>query len=101
MHTPETILKNNLRYPRACIAAAILALDLCLTATAPAAVTVLDYYRLGEDDPGAQNGGYMSATTDSVGNNDLTVVGAPFWSSDVSPAASSHAASVFSFQFFQ
>jgi hypothetical protein len=82
------------------VALAGLALNFCFAPAARAAITVLNYYRLGEDDPGAVNNGYMSRTTDSVGTNDLTVVGAPFWSTDVSTAASSHCASVFSFQFF-
>src|SRR5262245_22777360 len=61
----------------------------CFTLSAPAAITVLDYYRLGEDDPGAFNGGYMmSSTRDSAGTRDLAVSGAPFWSTDVSAAAS-------------
>ena len=43
-----------------------------LCSSAPAAITVLDYYRLGEDDPGATNGGYAFGTRDSAGTNDLT-----------------------------
>ena len=67
-----------------------------LCSSAPAAVTVLDYYRLGEDDPGAFNGGDSLGTTrDSVGTRDLALSGGPFWSTDVSPRASITTASVF------
>src|SRR6266571_2180739 len=82
------------------ICSSALVLNLCFALPAPAAVTVVDYYRLGEDDPGAVNNGYMTSTRDSVGTKNLTVAGAPFWSTDVSASASTHAASVFSFQFF-
>src|SRR4026209_1962992 len=51
------------------------------------AVTVLDYYRLGEADPGAVNNGVMAVTTDSSGRSNLTVVGSPSYSTNVSSDA--------------
>jgi len=78
-----------------------LALTFYFAPAVPAAVSVLDYYRLGEDDPGALDNDFMFSTTDSVGNKNLAVVGGPFWSTDVAGSARGHTASVFSFQFFQ
>ncbi len=87
--------------PQLFFALASVALNFCFAPATTAAVTVLDYYRLGEDDPGARDNAPMDSTTDSVGKKNLAVVGGPFWSTDVSSSASGHTASVFSFQFFQ
>lgn len=53
-------------------------------ATAQGAVSVLDYYRLGDSDPAAVAGNVGNTNTvDSVGSNDLTISGTPSYSSDV------------------
>lgn len=55
---------------------------------ASAAVTVLNYYRLGDADPGAVSGSVAnSLTTDSVGSSNLTRSGSPTYSSSL-PASS-------------
>lgn len=80
----------------------ILCLSLAvLCSSARATITVLDYYRLGEDDPGATNNGFAFGTRDSAGTNDLVASpGLPAtWYNYVSAAASNHTASVFSCYF--
>ena len=72
------------------LSATSLALTIGLGFTAHAAITVLDYYRLGEDDPGAANGALVTFPRDSVGAKTLTAVGGPFYYSPVSAAASNH-----------
>src|SRR5215468_9860900 len=84
-----------LKLPILCLLLAV------LCSSARASITVLDYYRLGEDDPGAASGADFTSTRDDVRTNHLTVFDAPFWTTDVSSAASAHTASVFSMQFFQ
>lgn len=65
-------------------------------------LTVLDYYRMGDDDPGVPpaGGAVFTGTKDSVGTNHLSAIGAPFWSQDVSSTASSRAGSSYSLWFF-
>ena len=54
------------------------------TAQTNAAVTVLDYYKLGDNDSGAVAGNVgNSTTTDSAGSSNLTRTGSPTYSSDV------------------
>src|SRR5437899_12405791 len=62
---------------------------LCATSPlAQAEITVLHYYRMGEDDPGVvQQGATASLTRDSVGTNDLTLIGGLPYSTNVSPVA--------------
>jgi len=52
-----------------------------------APLTVLNYYRLGEEDPGATAGSVSVIAHDSVGSNDLVVVGSPVYSTNVAPSA--------------
>ncbi|PWU10302.1 MAG: hypothetical protein C5B50_25765, partial [Verrucomicrobia bacterium] len=54
-----------------------------------AAITVADYWRMGENDPGASPGGFMinSIAADSVGARPLIEYGGPFWESVSSSAA--------------
>jgi len=54
-----------------------------------AAITELNYWRQGENDPGARNGAVTSSTTDSVGNNTLTMVGGSIYETSVATAAAS------------
>jgi hypothetical protein len=54
-----------------------------------AAITELNYWRQGENDPGARNGAVTSSTTDSVGNNTLTMVGGSIYETSVAAAAAS------------
>ncbi len=68
---------------------------------AATAFTVLNHYRLGDDDPGAVNGCCPGTTRDSVGGRHLTVSGGPFWSSDVATAAKTKGGSGLAFWFFQ
>src|SRR6201999_4138888 len=57
--------------------------------SASATITVRDYWRLGEDDPGAILNGTGVTTVDSAGSHNLSFNGPAFYSSDVSsPAAS-------------
>ncbi len=54
---------------------------------AGAPLTVLDYYRMGENDPGATAGGSSFTMFDSAGTNDLSVTGTAVYSTNVSPVA--------------
>jgi hypothetical protein len=73
--------------------------NLGLIPAAHATITVLDYYRLGESDPDATNGGSPTLTKDSVGPNDLTVAGSACWSTNVACPATAHTGSAFSLDF--
>jgi len=74
-----------------------------LFATSPLAqadITVLHYYRMGEDDPGVvQQGATTSQTRDSVGTNDLTLIGGLPYSTNVSAVAQARVDSDFSVNF--
>src|SRR5262245_27701316 len=63
------------------------ALFLCLVCSAQGAITVQNYYRLGEEDEGAANGGVITTSKDSVGNKHLTAVNSPTYTNDVAAAA--------------
>ena len=67
---------------------------------APAAITGLDYYRLGDADPGATAGNTgNSTTTDSVGTSNLTRNGSPTYSSNVPFSSISGASNSLSLSF--
>jgi hypothetical protein len=77
-----------------------LALLTTLTTRAPAAVTNVAWYRLGENDPGAASGlGVTSATTDRVGANHLRPFGGPLYTGAVSADAASRLGSTLAVQF--
>lgn len=63
--------------PRSVLAAiSLMAMLFC--STGHAAITVIDYYRLGEADAGAVNGAIVNATSqNSVGTKHLTRFGSP------------------------
>src|SRR5258708_25401070 len=64
-----------------------------LSPGAEATITVRDYWRMGENDPGAHAGSIPSTTTDSVGPNNLSCLGGPIYTSDTSSAAVAHVGS--------
>ena len=67
---------------------------LILSPHAYGAITVIDYYRLGEADAGAANGATVNATTaDSVGTKPLSRIGSPTYTNAVSADAALHTAS--------
>jgi len=71
-----------------------------LSRQARAAITVLDYYRMGEDDTGlVQQGAATGTTRDSVGTNHLSLPGAPVYENDTSSSAAAHVGSSFSLDF--
>jgi sugar lactone lactonase YvrE len=61
-----------------------------------AAITVLDYWRLGEDEP-SPGPAVISTTTDPIGDHALTASGRPFYIGDVSVAAAGHTGSTLGF----
>ena len=78
--------------------AAILPLSLTLAMTfaglnARAAIVVRDYYRLGENDPGATDGGAITNAIDIAWTKNLAIIGTPRWTNDVSVAAAAHTGS--------
>src|SRR5262245_1452568 len=64
-----------------------------------AAVTVLNYYRMGEGDPGALPGIAASTTSDQAGSNPLPLSGSPVYASDVASQAASQVSSTLSLDF--
>src|ERR1700744_1699611 len=65
--------------------------------SARAAITVVSYWRLGEQDPADVASHYgPSTTTDAVGTNNLTISGATGYALTSSPAALAHTASAYS-----
>jgi len=78
------------------LALACVAVLLVASPGSRAAITVLDYYRLGETEPGAANSGVITNANDSTGLKNLTVMGGPLWSSNVSVEAASSLSARFS-----
>src|SRR5689334_19058646 len=64
-----------------------------------AAITVLNYWRLGESDPGAAVGATATNATDSVGAKNLTVQGNAHYANDVAPNAAARTSSSLSVNF--
>ena len=56
-----------------------------------ATVAVQNYWRLGENDPGAANGGLITNSVDLVGGGSLSRVGLPVYSTNVARAAANTA----------
>lgn len=69
-----------------CLMAALAWLLLSATTT-HATTTVVSFWRLGENDPGAVNGVTATNTTDTAGGHNLTVVGAASYTNDVAATA--------------
>jgi hypothetical protein len=67
--------------------------------TARATITVVSWWRLGENDSGAIAGGAASTATDSAGSNNLTYSNNAFYSSDVATSAQIHVGSIRSVNF--
>ncbi len=80
-------------------ALAVLSFAFASVIPARAAVTVLDYYRMGEGDPSAQPGLAASTASDSAGPNPLPLSGSPIYSSDVASNAASQVSSRLSLDF--
>src|SRR5579863_7231125 len=76
--------------PRLCLVFLAPLVLLTFATSAHAVVNVLDYWRLGENDPGAANGAQATNFVDVVAGNDMPVTGSATYSSDVSAQASSH-----------
>ncbi len=82
-----------------CAATLLAALTLSfITLPAQAAITVVDYWPLGEKDAGATNNGVMASSTDSAGSRTFTTFGSPYYSSSVASAAVTATASSLCFQ---
>src|SRR5262245_23198603 len=58
-----------------------------------AAITVNNYWRMGENDPGASTGGSASNTVDNVGGTTLFLSGNPLWQPVVASSASTNTGS--------
>src|SRR5688572_30734106 len=80
---------------------ALACIGVCAFATLEtrAAVTVINHYRMGENDPGAVSDGVATNTLDSVGTNHLLTVNAPVYSTNVSAEAATGLGSAFSMNF--
>jgi hypothetical protein len=65
----------------------------------PAAVTTVNYWRMGENDPNVTPG-TASTTREFVWNNTLTFHGGPLYDQNVSAAATAHCGSSYSVHFF-
>jgi hypothetical protein len=76
----------------------LLASSLALATTAHATVTNLAYYRFGENDPGAINGGAAAGTTNLVGGQ-MNLVGSPVYTNAVSATAAANVGSTLALQF--
>src|ERR1041384_6800208 len=75
---------------RTCLLAAMAALLALARNPGPAraTITVQDYWRMGENDPGSGPGGILAGyTVDSVGSRPLLMEGGPFWESVSSSTA--------------
>jgi len=72
------------------------ALTLAAVVNSQAAVTVIGYYRMGENDPGAVAGNTVNATNTAAVGGNLTAIGTPMYSSNVSPVANTAAGSTLS-----
>src|SRR5258706_6331862 len=68
-------------------------LSLALPRAATAAINVVSYWRMGENDPGAVPGTTGANVTDSIGSRNLTFSGPALYSTDVAAAASAHTGS--------
>ncbi len=66
---------------------------------APAAINVLSYWRMGENDSAAASGAACTGTVDSVGGNNLTFFGSAFYSNNVAVSAFAETGSSLSVNF--
>ncbi len=66
---------------------------------APAAINVLSYWRMGENDSAAASGAAATGTVDSVGSNNLTFFGSAFYSNNVAVPAFAETGSSLSVNF--
>src|SRR5271167_3340857 len=100
----KTIFRSAAVHPYNCVrilVGVLIALAWLALSAAPAraTITVVSYWRMGENDPGATAGATATATTDSVGSHKLTCSGQALYSTDVSPAALVHTDSMLSVNF--
>jgi hypothetical protein len=86
----------NTRHRFACRFALLYLAGLLTAGNAHATITVLNYWRMGESDPGAVSGGTVTTTRDSVVSSNLTFVGSPTYTNDVSRSAAAHSGSALS-----
>lgn len=68
-------------------------------ASSRATITVVSYWRLGENDPGAAPGVTATNTVDSAGTNNLAFVGSARYANDVAASAAIHTGSSLSINF--
>lgn len=88
----------RIRPPVICLLAGVFALFAC--SRSDAAIAVKNYYRLGENDPGAVSGGIVTNTTQEIaGNIDAIHHGNPRYTNDVSTDAAMRADSSLSVVF--
>ena len=73
---------------------------LALTFSAPAAVTPVSHWRMGENDPSANPGASAATTPDLIGGRTMTLLAAPLYQSAVSATAAARVGSTRSIQFF-
>src|SRR5262245_17012672 len=71
---------------------------LALAPCARATVTNIAYYRFGENDPGAVNGGAAAGTTNIVGGQ-MNLVGSPVYTNNIAASAASAVGSTLALQF--
>ncbi len=77
----------------------ILAWIIVSTFQARATITILDYWHLGDNDPGAVSGGAVTNLIDSAGAQNLTVQGTATYTNDISATAAARTGSSLSVAF--
>ncbi|MDB6109253.1 MAG: Fibronectin type domain protein, partial [Pedosphaera sp.] len=83
---------------RLCVLAALLFV-LGYHSDVNAAITVQQYYRLGENDPGAANGNSAAATLDFISGQSIQLTGSPIYTTIVSSLATAGAGSTLAMNF--
>src|SRR5665213_207654 len=97
MHVTIFLLKLPKKFQAVVCASALF--GVFLAEPVHATVTVIDYYQLGENDPGALAGNPVVATVDAVGAKNLPATNSPLYSCDVSSSAATQTASRLSVSF--
>src|SRR5215468_1883421 len=94
-------MKTRNALPSGLTAQTLLATLLFVLALAPCAratVTNIAYYRFGENDSGAVNGGAAASATNLVGGQ-MNLVGSPVYTNNIAASAASAAGSTLALQF--
>lgn len=87
------------RNPRRCLWLFLFFLQIFSGTSSRAAITVVSYWRLGENDPGATNGVTATNTVDIAGTNNLQFHGTAQYTNDVAAIAANHTGSSLSINF--